>query len=80
MSVQLTIYTRDGCHLCEDMLLELQQRKSKRPFSLNIIEINGLPELESLYGTKVPVLVHEGREICHFFLDEVAFNQCFEVG
>ena len=77
MSPQLTIYIRTGCHLCEDMLQELQQRQASMNFMLDVIDIDGQPDLEPQYGTKVPVLVSGNQEICHYFLDEVAFKQCF---
>ena len=77
MNRQLTVYTRNGCHLCEDMLQELQQRQASMAFQLQVIEIDDRPELESSYGTKVPVLVCDGQEVCHYFLDEVALKQCF---
>jgi len=78
MSRELTVFIRSGCHLCEDMLQELNLRRESLGFSLQAVDIVNKPELESLYGTKVPVLTHEGKEICHYFLDEVALNQCFE--
>ena len=77
MSRQLTVYIRSGCHLCEDMLHELQLRQAEQGFSINIVDITDRPELESLYGTKVPVLTQGEQEVCHYFLDEVALKQCF---
>ena len=80
MSRQLTLFVREGCHLCEDMQQQLAHWQPKMGFRLEVIEINERPELESLYGTKVPVLLHAGQEICHYFLDEVALKQCFGPG
>lgn len=77
MSRLLKLYVRDGCHLCEDMMLELNLRKDKMGFELETIEISEQPELESQYGAKVPVLLCDGQEVCHYFLDEIALNQCF---
>ena len=77
MSRQLTVYVRDGCHLCEDMLTDLRQYQAEMGFELETVEIDDQVELESRYGTLVPVLVCEGQEICHYFLDEVALKQCF---
>lgn len=77
MRRQLTVFIRTGCHLCEDMLQALQQRQAALGFSYETVDITGRPELESLYGTKVPVLVRGGLEICHYFLDEAALQQCF---
>jgi len=39
-------------------------------FEMERIIINDVPELESQYGTKVPVLLEQSAEICHYFLDE----------
>ncbi len=78
MSPELTMYTREGCHLCEDMLQELNYRRESQAFTLHLVDIAGKPELESLYGTKVPVLTHAGEEICNYYLDGVAFQACFE--
>ena len=78
MSRELTVYIRAGCHLCEDMLQELHYRQAGLDFTLQTVDINGRPELEALYGTKVPVLTRAGKEVCHYFLDEVALHRCFE--
>ena len=78
MSRHLTVYIRSGCHLCEDMLHELRLRQAEWGFSLETIDIQDQPALESLYGTKVPVLIRGKDEICHYFLDEVALKRCFE--
>lgn len=78
MSRELTIYIRTGCHLCEDMLQELNLRQEGLGFTLQIVDIVSKPELESLFGTKVPVLTHAEQEICHYFLDEVALQRCIE--
>ena len=78
MSRHLTVYIRSGCHLCEDMLYELKLRQDELGFTLETIDIQDQPALESLYGTKVPVLIRGEEEVCHYFLDEVALKQCFE--
>jgi len=78
LKTELTVYVRSGCHLCEDMVDELQLRQASLGFSLQIVDIAGKPELEPLYGTKVPVLRHKDEEICHYFLDEVSLLRCFE--
>lgn len=78
MSRELRVFIRDGCHLCEDMLQELSLRQDALNFTLQTVDITGKPELESLYGTKLPVLTYSGQEVCHYFLDQVALQQCFE--
>lgn len=36
------------------------------------VDIAETPELESAYGTRIPVLEADGREICTYFFDEQA--------
>lgn len=69
MSTSLTVYSRRGCHLCEDMLAHLEQLTSELDFSFNVIEISGNIDLEQKYGSKVPVLMADEHEICHYMLD-----------
>lgn len=72
---ELTLYTRPGCHLCEDMEKLLPSYLQPASISLNIVYIDGHPELEQQYGTLVPVLKADKREICHYFLDVKALQQ-----
>ncbi len=75
---QLRVYVRSGCHLCEAMLAELDTSPQQGKFELRVVDILGRPELESRYGSRIPVLCTEGEEeICHFFLDETALAQYF---
>ena len=78
MSRPLTIYIRHGCHRCENMLQEFNLRQESLEFRLQTVDISDKLELETLYGTKVPVLSHAGVEVCHYFLDEAALQRCFE--
>ena len=53
----LTLYSRVGCHLCEDAerLLDGLQLPYTR------VEVDGRPELERRYGWDVPVLARGGE-------------------
>jgi len=53
-------------------LIPWQQRFG---FELRIIDIEGREELEDRFGERIPVLLHEGEEICHYFLDEAALKR-----
>lgn len=75
LSNQLTIYSRIGCHLCEDMEAQLPPYLEKTGILLEIIYIDNNDELEQRYGTLVPVLKAGEREICHYFLDIKALQQ-----
>ncbi len=71
----LTLYSRIGCHLCEDMARDLPAYLEGTGLEVDIIYIDNNPELEGRYGTLVPVLKAGDREICHYFLDVKALQQ-----
>ena len=68
--MQLVLYSRRDCHLCAEMHRELLAFASPTAFTLELVDIDGDPELVARYGHKVPVLVGGAEEICHYFLDE----------
>ena len=77
---QLTLFGRLECHLCQDMLNDLETLKDELPFELIYVDIDQDKQLVERYGTLVPVLVATEQEICHYFLDKQALIQYFERG
>jgi len=73
-SAQLTMFSRDGCHLCEDMFEQLTALQQDYDFQINVIDISGDPHLEDQFGQKVPVLTYQDKEICHYYLDVANFK------
>ena len=69
MSVVLVVYSREHCHLCHDMIAALQAMQAQLSFELEIVDVDSDDELAIRYGERVPVLVAEGRELCHYHLD-----------
>ncbi len=60
----LILYSRAGCHLCDDMLDDIELACRGTSLSLTVVDIDSSPELVRLYGERVPVL-HDGtRELC----------------
>lgn len=68
----LTLYGRGYCHLCDDMLTALQALRGEHDFEVVVLDVDADPALEAKYDELVPVLEAEGRELCHYFLDEAA--------
>ena len=71
----LTLYSRTGCHLCEDMESQLPDYLEPSGLIFNTVYIDNDANLEQEYGTLVPVLKAGEREICHYFLDVKALQQ-----
>ena len=72
---QLTLYSRLGCHLCEDMENLLPSYLDGTGLSLKVIYLDNNENLEQKYGSLVPVLKAGENEICHYFLDVKALQQ-----
>lgn len=66
----LTLYYREGCHLCEKMLMDLQPYLQKQEICLNRIDIDEDSEWLEVYNTLVPVLHFNDEPLCKYFLDE----------
>jgi glutaredoxin len=74
----VTVYSRHGCHLCEDAVNTLESLKAELDFEIEIIYIDGNPELEKLYGEQVPV-THIGGEHHDFWrVDPIRFRSSLE--
>ncbi len=74
MAISLTLYTRQGCHLCEQMLQSLVLWQQRRAFTLEIVDIDEDTFLQRRYGEWIPILIAEEHELCHYHLDEQALN------
>jgi len=75
MKVKFELYTRIGCHLCEEMEQEISVLEAKLNFKSDIIVINDNQQLEERYGEKVPVLAYGDDTICEYVLDEAALSK-----
>ncbi len=60
----LNLYTREGCHLCEQFLLELALDGHGPESGLQIFDVDANADLAARYGLRVPVLERDGQVIC----------------
>ncbi|MDP2810342.1 MAG: glutaredoxin family protein [Rhodocyclaceae bacterium] len=73
--MKLVLYSRQYCHLCDDMLAALEQLRGEFAFAVEVVDIDAAPALEAKYNERVPVLEADGRELCHYFLDVAAVRE-----
>jgi hypothetical protein len=66
---ELTVFVRQGCHLCSDMLHDLGHLKSELDFRCRVRDVDEDAALAARYGERVPVLVCGETELCWYFLD-----------
>ena len=57
---ELVLYTRDGCHLCDDAAETLQHHRRWLP-PTTLINVDSDPKLVDQFGTCVPVVALDGK-------------------
>lgn len=70
MGIELSLMSRNYCHLCHDMEVALQPLLEEFSATLKVFDVDADPVLEVKYDELVPVLLHGDQELCHYFLDE----------
>jgi glutaredoxin len=74
----VTVYSRQGCHLCEDAVKTLEGMREELAFEIEIIYIDGNSELEKLYGNEVPVIHINGEHHDFYKVDPERFRTSLE--
>jgi glutaredoxin len=69
------LYTRAGCHLCEEAKAVIDRVHDVLPFELKVIDVDGDPKLQEQFGLEVPVVFIEGRKHAKYRLDERMFSE-----
>ena len=78
MSNLITIYSRQGCHLCEVAEATLTDLKEELDFEVEVNFIDGDIELEKLYGNEVPVIHIDGEHHDFYKVDPERFRSSLE--
>jgi glutaredoxin len=68
--VSITIYSRPGCHLCDEMKAVVARVARSVPLTLEDIDISTDPALETLYGREIPVLMIGGKKAAKYRVAE----------
>jgi glutaredoxin len=66
----VTLYTRPGCHLCDDARAALERVRERAPFALVEIDIERDDALHRAYLERIPVVELDGEELFEYFVDE----------
>ena len=74
----VTVYSRHGCHLCEDAIATLESMREELAFTIDVIYIDENPELEKLYGNEVPVIHINGEHHDFYKVDPERFRSSLE--
>jgi len=74
----LRIYSRPGCHLCDEMKAVVERVQRTTPLALEEIDISSDPNLESLYGLEIPVLFVNGTKAAKYRVTEEDLRKILE--
>jgi hypothetical protein len=78
--IALTLYSRAGCHLCDEMKLVVQRvaRSASEPVTIEVLDISTDAALEARYGLEIPVLLIDGRKAAKYRVTEAELRRMLE--
>ncbi len=74
-SIQIEIYSRPGCHLCDEAKEVIDRIQRRYAFAVRVINIEEDPALETAYGTEIPVVFINGSKAFKYRVDEAEFEK-----
>lgn len=66
--IVLTVYSRPDCHLCEELVAELEPLVDGRA-RVDIVDISEDENLTKRFGQLIPVLMHQDEELSRYRLN-----------
>jgi len=72
---QVILYTRPGCHLCEEAKAEILAARCADEYTLEEVNIETDPALMELYGWEIPVIVINGIKAFKYRLTATEFKR-----
>lgn len=75
----LVLYVRDGCHLCDQFLVELSVDLGPAVEQLRVLDVDRDTDLAVRFGLRVPVLEFEGEVLCEAVYDGARVRQALGV-
>ena len=72
---RVVVLVRQGCHLCDDALVVIDQVCSERGVTWSSVDVDSDPELRSTWTDHVPVTFVDGVQHAQWFLDADEFRR-----
>lgn len=70
MSARVTLYSRPGCHLCDDARAVIAAVCDDLGETFTEVDIESDPDLEDRFGEEIPVTFVDGRQHDFWRVDE----------
>jgi glutaredoxin len=74
----LTLYSRPGCHLCDEMKAVVDRVARSVPLTMEVVDISTDAQLEALYGLEIPVLLINGKKAAKYRIAEVELRRILD--
>ena len=74
-SIQVDIYSRPGCHLCDEAKEVIERVQRRIAFDLKVTNIETDQDLEKQYGEQIPVVFVNGAKVFKYHVDEAEFEK-----
>jgi glutaredoxin len=68
--IALRVYSRPGCHLCDEMKATIDRVAQSIPLTVDVIDISDDAELTARYGVEIPVLLVDGTKAAKYRVSE----------
>ena len=65
----VVMYSRPGCHLCEEARAVLDGLRERLPFALTEVDIEADAALHARYLERIPVVTLDGEELFDYHVD-----------
>lgn len=80
MSKGLLVYSREGCHLCQDLLADLESFEEFSSLPVTVVDIDKDAELMKQFSHDVPVLNYGQQRVCKHFFNPQALREVLDRG
>jgi glutaredoxin len=80
--MRLRLYSRPGCHLCEEMKATIARaaQAAGADVAIDEVDISTDAALEARYGLEIPVLEVDGRKVAKYRITAEAARRIVDAG
>jgi len=75
LKTNVTIYSRPGCHLCDEAKARIRQANCGDLYILSEVSIESDPELLERYKNDIPVITFDGVEVFRHRISAIEFKE-----
>jgi glutaredoxin len=73
--IRIDIYSRPGCHLCEEAKAAIEPFRERYAVVLRTINVESSADLENRYGSDIPVVLVNGDEAFRHRVDRTELER-----